>query len=304
MNAGWHREEPREVRPFFTAVDAERALAASGIRLFDDDDFNYDTVDFDLDEIDFSKLSPVLQINVVDPDQWLPKALGLGELEVVLVASNTFLKRSEVIRRTKLNAKLPVEWVVEKATLDQLGGGRNLQLTLALCLSEDREPDPGSPFVVGHWLSRKTFAIRTRSAATLFDLRARTDEEWIAAGFPAKTMYSVDYIGGIDAELDDGASVATVYMHVDAQNRMISTSLGDSLQPLLAAEIILSIILDSKKEWENSTDVDNNSPLFKLMKQLGGDNPITVAELKDLTARPALMRARLQDRLSVLSALK
>jgi hypothetical protein len=299
----WHREEPREVRPFFHAIAAEEALADTGIRLFDKGDVVLES-SFDLDEIDFKKLSPIVYVVVADPAKWMPEGIEAIDLELVLIARHSFLKRSEVVHRGKLGDGVPSTWSVDADILERLGGGRNLQLTLALCLSIDREPAPGSPFVAGHWLARKSFLLRSRTMPTLFDLRTRTDEEWIAAGYPAKTLYAVEYIGGIDTELDEGASVATVWLHLDGHNKMVATSLGESLQPMLAAEIISSILLESFKEWQFLDAVDLASPLATLLKQLGKEKPLTLEGLKSLVAKPPALRAMLQDRLSVVTALK
>jgi hypothetical protein len=188
--------------------------------------------------------------------------------------------------------------------LERFGGGRNLELILALCLRTDRPPAPGTPFVAGHWIAKKSFLLRSRTMPTLFDLRTRKDEEWIAKGFPPKTFYAVEYIGGIDTELDEGASVATVWIHIDAHNKMVSSPLGESFQPMLAAEIISSILLESFREWKDSDNIDPASPLTTLIKQLGKESIITLSVLKSLVSNPPLLKATLQDRLSVVRSLR
>lgn len=301
--SNWHREEPREVRPFFEVVNAEEALNGCGIRLFDGADVRTET-SFDLDEIDFRKIAPTLQIALPDTQLWLPKSLAAQDLELVLVARHAFLKRSELVHSTALDGRVPGEWPVGPEVLARMGGGRNLELSLALTLRTDREPTPGAPFVAGHWLARKSFLLRSRTMPTLFDLRTRKDEDWIANGFPAKTFYAVEYIGGIDTELDEGASVATVWLHVDAHNSMVSSTFGESMQPVLAAEIMSSILLESFREWKDADVVDPASPLNTLLKQLGREKPLSLSGLKALVERPPLLKATLQDRLSVVAALK
>lgn len=303
MAATWHREEPREVRPFFHAIEAEEALDGCGIRLFDGTEPRMET-SFDLDEIDFKKLRPALQLALVDTQLWLPTGLAADDLELVLIARHAFLKRSELVHSTGLEEAVPNEWIVGPEVLARIGGGRNLELTLAITLRTDREPAPGVPFVAGHWLARKSFLLRSRTMPTLFDLRTRRDEDWVAKGYPAKTFYAVEYIGGIDTELDEGASVATVWVHVDAHNRMVSSSLGEAMQPSLAAEIISSILLESYKEWKDVEAIESASPLSTLLKQLGKEKPLSLGGLKALVANPPLLKATLQDRLSVVAALK
>jgi hypothetical protein len=302
MTIAWHRTEPRDVRPFFETVKAENALADTGIRLFANDDTFFDP-SFDLDEIDFQKLEPVVYITMVDPTLWMPDGLSANDLELVLIARHSFLKRSEVVSRHSLAGIIPSEIPIESDMLERLGGGRNLQITLALCLAIDREPVPGTPFVPGHWLARKAFLLRSRTMPALFDLQTRTDEAWKAAGFPAKTFFAVDYAGGIAGEMEDGSSVATVYVHIDAHNKMINSPIGDALQPMLAAEIILTIMLISFADWKDLELIDPASPLATLAKQLGDGTPLGLDDMKKLGHDSAKLRALLQDRLSVVRAI-
>ncbi|ANK87413.1 hypothetical protein AMJ97_CH03889 [Rhizobium sp. N1314] len=299
----WHREEPREVRPFFQSVQAEDALTSTGIKLFENGDVLQD-VSFDLDEIDFKKLQPTVSIAIAEPKQWMPAGLKAQDLDLVLVVRHGFLKRSEIVHRTRLSDGAPSSWEIPAEVLERLGGGRNVHITLALCLSHDRSPKPGSPFVPGHWLAKKTFVLRSRTIPTLFDVRTRTDEEWVAAGYPPKTYYAVEYTGGIETELGEGDSVAIVWVHADAHNKMVSSSLGECLQPMLGAEIISTILLESFKDWKESTSVEPASPLATLLKQLGKEKPLTLDGMKSLVGRPPLIKAMLQDRLSVLAALR
>jgi hypothetical protein len=299
----WHREEPREVRPFFSTIDAEQSIRQTTIQLFSSSEPLSDT-SFELDEIDFKKLAPIVHPIVSPTSTWMPAGLLASDLELVLIARHGFLKRSEILTSCLLADEVPSSWAISEATLSRLGGGRNLELTVAVCLRNDRTPTPGSPFVPGHWLAKKTFLLRSRTMPTLFDLRVRSDAEWTAAGYPPKTFYAVEYLGGIDTDLDEGASVATVYVHTDAHQKMVSGASGEFLQPVLGAEIISAILLESFKDWRQLESVDTASPLATLLKQLGKENPLTLQSLKTLVQRPPLLKATLQDRLSVLSALR
>ncbi|TIL38585.1 hypothetical protein [Mesorhizobium sp.] len=305
MVASWHRTEPREVRPFFQAQSAEESLQASRIKLFKDGDIS-DETSFDLDEVDFQKLDPVIFPNISDPSAWLPAGISSDDLEVALVATHSFLKRSEVLESFCLSSgEPPAQWTMAPKVLNLFAGGRNLKLSLALCLRNDREPVPGSPFIVGHWLAQKTFSIKSRATPTLFDLRTRTDEEWVAAQFPPKTLFFVEYAGGIADEGEENTYVARVYIHVDAHNRLVSSSsLSGAFQPFLAAEIVLSILTESLGEWKDLEVPHPTSPLATLLKQLGKNSPLTLDALKSAVTTPARARAILQDHLAVVQAIK
>lgn len=299
----WHRTEPREVRPFFENMSAASALDGCGIRLYEDGDVSTET-SFELDEIDFKKLAPAVTINVPDPASWTGSSLAPEDLELILIVRHGFLKRAAVVAQVGLAGSVPTSLTIPLSTLNRAGGGRNTQITLAICLANDRPARPGVPFVSGHWLSKKTFTLRSRTMPTLFDLRIRTDEDWVVAGFPPKTYYAVDYLGGIDSEPEEGASVATVWVHADAHAKLTTSSLGDAMQPVLASEIITTILLESFHEWKDQSEVLLDSALANLLEKLGGEKPLSLAELKKLVAKPTLLRATLQDRLSVLGALR
>lgn len=303
MNIAWHRTEPREVRPFFETANAENALDDSGIRLFANGDTLPDT-SFDLDEIDFQKLEPAIHPVMVDPAAWMPNGFTVDDLELVLIAKNSFLKRSEVVARCPLTEPVPADYPIDADLLGKLGGGRNVQFTLALCLAADRPPTPGSPFVPGHWLARKTFLLRSRTLPELFDVQTRTDEAWIAAGYPAKTFFAIDYAGGIAGEMEDGSSVARVYIHVDAHNKMVNQPIGEALQPILATEIIHSIVTTSRPEWKDLDAYVPFSPLETLAKQLDGGEAMPLEDMKKLAGDQSKLRAILQDRLSVVRGIK
>jgi hypothetical protein len=299
----WHRSEPRDVRPFYR-IDAEQALDETTIRLFDDGDELGDE-GFDLDEIDFQKLAPTIFPRVADPATWLPEDFSESDFDLVVIARHSTLKRSEILHRQSLADPVVAEVSVGNSLVQALAGGRNAQFITAICLAEDRKVQPGAPYVVGHWIARKAVAVRPRTNPTLFDLRTRSDEEWLAAGYPAKSLYAVDYGGGIEIEADeDAASVATVYIHEDAYNRMTSSPLGEQLQPLLGAEIITTILQLSFKEWSKLDGAPQGSPLARFHEEFNKSGQTSFEQLKDLVSNQApKLRAVLQDRLGATRAL-
>jgi hypothetical protein len=305
MTVEWHRSEPREVRPFFAAQQAETSLEQSGIRLVNEGDITKET-HFELDDADLRKLELVLYPAVVNPHVWMPEGLSGGDLDLIVVGRQPLLKRTEIIGRFRLDQPLPEEIKVAPELLKSLGGGRNTQITLAIVLADDRPPNPGSPFVRGHWLARKTFALRTRSTPVLFDIRTRTEDEWVANGYPANTLYTVDYTAGIESPPEEGVtSVAIVYFHADAQNRLAHSKLGDAVQPLIAAEIVTNILQQSVGDWEKLQEPPKGSALDTLLKQLRKVSPVTVTELAAMIrTKPSKVRAIIQSRLDVMRLLK
>lgn len=302
MAKPWHREEPREVRPFFKLAKAEDALVDSRIKLFPDSEGSTDPIHL-LDDIDLGRLSLKIEPIVVDPSLWMPKELSSSELKLVLLVENKFLKRSETIFSVSLNEDLPTQWEISESVIERFGGGKGLMLTVAICLAVDRKALPGSPFILGHWLARKSFGLQLQTMRALFDVQPRTDEDWIKAHFPPKTFFAVNYSDGIASAAETGSSVATVFVHADAYHKMANSKLGDSLQPVLAAEIISTILLESYPEWKDLIEVESGSPLETLLGQLGKGKSMTLDDLKKLAKNHALLRACLQDHLSIVQNL-
>lgn len=300
----WHRSEPRAVRPFFSAKAAEEAVYGSTIQLSEGAEPSGETL-FNLDEFELRKLAITVKPILADAKGWLPDGYTAKDFNLVVVARNSLIKRSIVLANdlaSSFHGKA-VELLPEQT--EEMGGGRNLRLTVALCLNSDKPPKTGSPFVVGHWLSSKTFTIREKSLATYFDVRSRTDKEWEEAGYPAKTFYSVEYSTGISDEPADESStgIAVVYIHVDAYNRMAGGErIGDVLQPILTVEILAQILEQSRDDWIQLSEITKGSPLETFTKELKGTDLATLDGLKSTIEKPYLLRAILQSKWNVLSA--
>lgn len=302
MRATWHRSEPREIRPFIGSVRAKDAVAESRIRLFDDREPTDDT-QFDIEEPDLARLHPVVFPNLVPPARWMPDGYSANEFGLVILATNAFLRQSAIIEEIPLDLAIPETIELSPDILDDLGGGRNLTVTVAVHLRTDRPPSPGRPFVVGHWLARKDFALKMPSAGRFFDVQFRTDEEWARFGFPQKTFYVVDYHGGICDEMDPESSIATVWVHADTYTRLSGDRQG-GITKFLAVEVIVQILQESLDEWKDLETVELRSPLATVLRKIDRDNPIAIADLRSLVDGPRknTIRALLHDDMGLVRA--
>jgi hypothetical protein len=293
MKANWqHRSEHRDVRPFFETAKAENAILGTKIRLFDDQE-PIDGPSCPVEEADFLKLNPAVIPSLLPLESWMPQEYRPDEFGLVVMATNPFLRRSVIVKEYSLSEALPSEIGMPALTLQDLGGGRNLTITVAVHLNTDREPSPGHPFVVGHWLSKKEFAIRPASGSGFYDVRPRTDEDWIAAGYPAKTFYVVDYHGSI---CEPDAKIATVYVHRDAYTRMMADKLGLAIQKMLASEILIQILQESLSEWKNREQPEPRSPLYTIINKIDPEGAMTIPQLRHLVEiATKRLRALLQD---------
>ena len=302
MSAEWHRSEPREVRPFFQTKSAEHALEGSKIRLFKDADSSSDSK-FDINEADFERLEPTFFPSIARSDLQIPEDF-FNEIDLVIIGRQAVLKRSQVIARWPIHSPIPDEFAVPRNALVELGGGRGTEFTLALCLTADHDRLPGLPFVMGHWIASKTFSMRSLSTPAVFDVQPRTDEEWVAAGYPAKTLFVVDYLGGIELEADLDSSVARVWLHADAYSSMIGSAVGPALEPMISVETILTILQTSLVDWKSLETPPPNSPLATVLRQLSkSGRRLSLSDLRDFVQQPSKLRAHLQDQLQVVRAI-
>jgi len=142
------------------------------------------------------------------------------------------------------------------------------------------------------------------STGRFFDVQLRTDEEWAAAGYPAKTFYAVDYHGGICNETEPDSSIATVWVHADAYSRMSNERLGDEIQKILAVEVIVQILQESIEEWKDRETAEPRSPLATLLRKINPDTPISIADLRSLVEGPRrnTLRPLLHDDIGLVRA--
>jgi hypothetical protein len=300
MNMRWRRSEPKTLRPFFAAQTVEEATRHATIKIAKGANAVEDEV-IDVDEIDLRQLEIMIRPNMITGDKWLPGGFAKHELELVLFGRSSFLKNSIVIGSYSLNGPMPEEIVVPADVLHRLGGGRELRLTLALVLAVDKEPQAGLPFMMGHWLSSKTFHLRERKLQTMFEVKTRTSEEWVEASYPAKTLYSVVYIGGIDSTGDESGPIAAVHIHVDAYNRMAGEKVGEILEPMLSVEMIAQVLEQSLPDWQDYDEAPAGSPLLNLTKKIiNSENP-SLVELRKIVKNQSLLRAILQDKINALN---
>lgn len=291
-NNNWHRSEHRDVRPFFAAAKAEEAVSETKIRLFDDQP-PVDGPSCPVEEIDFSRLNPVVLPSLLPLESWMPQDYSPADFGLVVMATNPFLRRSVIVKEHPLSEATPAEVGLSPAMLEDLGGGRNLTVTVAVHLTTDHEPSPGQPFVVGHWISKKDFSIRSASGSGFYDVRLRKDEDWIAANYPAKTFYAVDYHGFI---CEPDARIATVYVHSDAHTRLAGDKLGLSVQKIIACEMIVQILQESISEWRTREQAEPRSPLYTILQKIDPQGAITIPQLRSLVeGSTKRLRALLQD---------
>ncbi|MEB0056714.1 hypothetical protein [Variovorax sp. LG9.2] len=289
----WRKSASKDVRPFFGAATLENSTDTAEIRLFEDGEFSGE-MSYLVEPSDASRLAITIRPHLSAP-ALLTGTIKRGDLVLAVSVLQPFLKKTVVIGQYPVSHALPDEIAVGAEVLEQLGGGSNVVIEVALCLAKRLSKTPGSPFLLGHWLSKKSFALRVPKPVEVFNVIPMSDKDWEAMGWPAKTMYSVDYIGGFNDPAAKDRPLANVRVHSDVHRKLTlesSQRLAKPIEAALAAEITAQIVASSLHEWQDADDVVPLSPLSAFMKRLDAVQKTSFAELKKLAMQPGMAKLK------------
>lgn len=289
----YHKSATRDIRPFFSAASLEQALEAAQIRLYEDQPFT-DATAFTVEEQDAAKLSIAVRPNISE-EALSNGSIARGKLALAITACNPFLKRTVLIQRVPMTGAAPVEVVIGAETLERLGGGSRMTVELALCLAKQMPKQPGSPFLQGHWISKKSFDLRPPTIAEDFGIDPMDDAGWKAMGMPAKTLYFVQYYSGVNEPVSKDRPMAKVLIHADAYKKLSTETNAKMARPLmafLAAEIPCQILAASVSEWKDAPAPEPRSPLQAFLKRINRIEPCTLNQLRNLVEQPGMPRLR------------
>ncbi|PMS14331.1 hypothetical protein C0Z18_32145 [Trinickia dabaoshanensis] len=292
-NMSYHKSATKDVRPFFGAASLEEAVDNAQIRLFEDQPFT-DAVSFTIEEQEVPRLAVVVKPNLSEATL-AGGAIARGKLALAITAVNPFLKKTVLIEKVLLSKEAPDEIAVGAEVLERLGGGANVTIEVALCLASSLAKEVGKPFMQGHWLSKKSFDLRPPKLAEDFGVDPMEDDGWKAMGFPAKTLYHVEYYSGVNEQASKDRPIAKVYVHADVYKKLAADNLpkmSRSLMAFLAAEIPCQILAASYADWKDADEVDSRSPLAAFLKRINRVQPCTLQQLKRLVDDPGMSKLR------------
>jgi len=223
-------------------------------------------------------------------------AIARSKLVLAVTAVNPFLKRTELVYHIVLKDDVPGDIAVGSEVLERLGGGSNMSIETVLCLATALKKEAGKPFMQGHWLSKKVFDLRPPKPTEDFDVEPLGDEGWKAMGYPAKTLYHVDYYTGFNEPVDKSRPIAKVRIHEDVYKKLAAENLPAMSRPMmafLAAEIPCQLLAASLNEWKDAAAPEPRSPLEAFFKRLKRVAPqLTMTELSLLAGQPGMPRIR------------
>ena len=289
----WHKSAAKDVRPFFGMATLEESLDHAEISLFEDSAFSHAT-SFIVEPQDVEKLCVTIKHNLNDAAFSL-SSIKKDDLLLAITAVQPFIKKTCVVAALPISDDLPDTIPVGDEILMQLGGGSNINIEVALCLAKGLPKKPGSPFLHGHWLSKKSFALRQPSLAEEFDVVPMDDDAWKQLGLPAKTLYYVEYFGGINEPVSKDRQMAKVRVHADIHKKLTveaNQRLAKPVLATLAAEIACQILTLSLSDWELADEVVPQSALAAFLKRINRVQACSLAELKELVKQAGMPKLR------------
>ena len=289
----WAKTETRQVRPFFSLSELESCLDGAEIQLFEGQGFSSGEA-FVLPQDDLAKVAPALRPNLVVPDL---RRLGFGhsDLSLLVCLVGPHLKKTEVLLKLSLSEQLPDVISVDQDKVLSIGGADGMQVKLGVCLNRELPQVVGRPFHAGHWVAKKTFRISPAKESNQFEVRPRTDAEWLLSGYPEKTLFSVEYTAGMNEPASKDSSIAQVWIHSSVFNRMAldpDSKKNRAFMAMMSSEITIQLLLQSYQDWKDAPSVTPNSPLSAVIKQLGSPGKFEFTRLKQLVEDPGQPKLR------------
>jgi hypothetical protein len=288
----WRKSAARDVRPFFGVVSLANCLDKVELRLFTDGAFSEEAT-YLIEESARGRLTPTVRFNFQPAIDY--GTVKRNDLVLAITAVQSFLKKTRVVATLPLSRGLPPEVAIDDETLAQLGGGGNMDIVVALCLGKRLDKRPGSPFLLGHWLAKKTFSLRMPQNAEEFDIEPTDDDTWVRLGFPAKTLYAVNYLGGMNEPVQKDTPTAKIRVHADIYKRLTAESNQKMARPVLgymAAEIACQVLTASFSDWEAADEIAPQSPLSAFVKRIEKVQPCDLEKLKYLVKEPGQAKLR------------
>jgi hypothetical protein len=292
-NPKYHKSASKDVRPFFEAATLEEAIDGAQIRLFENQPFTEST-SFIVEEQEVPRLALAVKPNLSEATL-AGGSISRGKLALAVTVVNPFLKKTVLVHKASLAKPAPDEITIGAEVLERLGGGSNITVEVALCLSTAQTKEAGKPFLQGHWLSKKAFDLRPPKPAEDFGVDPMDDAGWKAMGYPPKTLYHVEYFGYVNETANKDRPIAKVYVHSDVYKKLAADNLPKLSRPMmafLAAEIPCQILAASFDDWKDAEAVEPRSPLSAFLKRIDKVRPCTLQQLKQLVNQPGMPKLR------------
>lgn len=289
----WRRTETRTVRPF-PSIDA--CLAGVRLKLSPDAGFDERT-SFDASEAESRDVSPefLLQVDRSALEGSPLAASRDPSLALVIRLADARLRRSELVFESGLQS-LPEMWAVPPGVRNRFSWKFGVDLSVALVLTSARSPEPGQPFMRGHWLARKDFSVRAKAEPRAFHIERWTAEDFARHGLPRDSVYWIEFItDDLNNRFDDPRDALRVYLRddvYDALNDAQEANPGRALCSTIVAEILTEVLWRGLRNLEPAEEIERGGLLHSALARVEKATNATLERLRKLVADGELSSLR------------
>jgi hypothetical protein len=263
----WRRTESRVVRPF---QSVEAALSNVRLKLRADAQFD-DRTSFEVSELDSGDIRPEFELNVRIDALEAVRPLTAADLALVIKLTDTRLWRSEPVFVSDIE-DLPRTWTVPPAVKDRFSWKFGLIASVALVLKANRSPEPGLPYLRGHWIDRKDFSVRPITERRAFPIERWTAEDFARRGLPRDTVYWIEFLADdLNDRFDDPSGALRVCLRADAYDTLLDTEetpAGRAVMKLIEAEILAEVLWRGLDALEPGDDISRGSLLHTVVAKV------------------------------------
>jgi hypothetical protein len=268
----WRRTESRIVRPFRSV---EAALTDVRLKLRADAEFD-DRTSFDASEADLRDIRPEFALNVQESALEAVRPLTAADLALAIRLTDARLRRSERVFESGIEV-LPRTWTVPPEVKDRFSWKFGVTASVALVLKANRSPEPGLPYMRGHWIARKDFSVRSVTERRTFPIERWTAEEFARRGLPRDTVYWIEFMAtDLNDRFDDPSEALRVCLRADVYDALVDaeeTPAGRAVMKLIEAEILAEVLWTGLDALEAGDDIVRGSLLHtavaKVLKATG-----------------------------------
>ena len=265
MRRDWVRTESRIVRPF---PSLDECLADVHLRLSPDRDFDGLT-SFDASEL--RDIRPEFRLNIDGLALEVGGAVAPSDLALVIRLADLRLRRSELVFVSALDA-IPESWAVPGSVRARFSWRTGVEATVALVLTEDRPPRAGQPFLRGHWVARKDFAVRPKAAPRSFPVERWTAEDFVKRGLPKDAAYWIDFISdNLDQRFENPGDACRVCLRADVYDALAAaedTDQGRGVMSLILTEILAETVFRGLRDVTPSADLERGGLLDSVLRKV------------------------------------
>jgi hypothetical protein len=218
----------------------EAALADVRLRLRADAEFN-DRTSFDASDVELRDIQPEFALNVQASALEELRPLTAADLALAIRFTDPKLRRSELVFESDIDT-LPRTWAVPPEVKERFSWKFGLTASVALVLKENRPPEPGLPYMRGHWIARKDFSVRPVAGRRTFPIERWPADEFARRGLPRDTVYWIEFLtDDLNVRFDDPSEAFRVCLRADVYDGLADaeeTPAGRAVVKLIEAEIL------------------------------------------------------------------